>query len=539
MKLNYQGIQDKMAWKAANITLPAFDWKQISEKTKKNPIWLHFGAGNIFRGFIARLQQRLLEQGLVKEGIIAAETFDFEIIDKIYKPYSNMAIMAGLKPNGEIEKEIVASITEALCVNPLYPDDMARLKEIIREKSLQLISFTITEKGYALTDIEGNDIPVVRSDMEKGPSDCSHIISIITACLWERYLVGAYPIALVSMDNCSHNGEKLSASILTVAEIWQKKGFVSINFIKWLKNKEKVSFPWSMIDKITPRPSKKTEELLTAAGVEDMSPIVTKKNTYIAPFVNTEIPQYLVIEDNFPNGRPPLEQAGVYMTTRDIVNAAERMKVTTCLNPLHTTLAIFGCLLGYHSIAEEMNDPQLRKLVEQIGYKEGLPVVTDPGILSPKQFLKEVLMERLPNPFLPDTPQRIATDTSQKLAIRFGETIKAYKNNIELQIGQLTFIPLTIAGWFRYLIGIDDNGNQMPLSPDPMLEQLTAQLSNITLGCQEEELKILDNILSNVSLFGSDLVAIGLADKIKKMFYSMLKGDGAVREILKEHLTEI
>lgn len=83
------------------------------------------------------------------------------------------------------------------------------------------------------------------------------------------------------------------------------------------------------------------------------------------------------------------------------------MKVCTCLNPLHTALAVFGCLLGYERISEEMKNPSLRKLVEQIGYTEGLPVVTDPGILDPKEFLDTVLNVRIPNPFMPDTPREL------------------------------------------------------------------------------------------------------------------------------------
>ena len=85
----------------------------------------------------------------------------------------------------------------------------------------------------------------------------------------------------------------------------------------------------------------------------------------------------------------------------------------TRLNPLHTALAVFGCLLGYNIICDEMKDPDLRKLVEIIGYKEGLPVVTDPGIIDPKEFIDTVLNVRFSNVFIPDTPQRIATDTSQ------------------------------------------------------------------------------------------------------------------------------
>ena len=96
------------------------------------------------------------------------------------------------------------------------------------------------------------------------------------------------------------------------------------------------------------------------------------------------------------------------MTDRDTVNNTERMKVTTCLNPLHTALAVYGCLLGYTHIAEEMKDKQLKALVEKIGYQEGMPVVVNPKILDPQDFIHEVIDVRLPNPFIPDMPQRIA-----------------------------------------------------------------------------------------------------------------------------------
>ena len=101
-----------------------------------------------------------------------------------------------------------------------------------------------------------------------------------------------------------------------------------------------------------------------------------------------------------------------------------------------------------------MKDEELKKLVETIGYKEGLPVVVNPGVLDPKEFIDTVLQVRVPNPFMPDTPQRIATDTSQKLAIRFGETIKAYAASDELDVKDLKLIPLVFAGWLRYLMGV-------------------------------------------------------------------------------------
>ena len=527
MRLNLQGLQDKASWEKAGIRLPKNDVNKMRELTAKNPAWIHFGAGNIFRGFIAALQQDLLDEGLTDTGIIAAETFDYDIIRKIYDPFDNLTLMVTLRASGELDKNIIASIAEGIRADSSDAGEWAKLKAVFVKPSLQMVSYTITEKGYALRDVKGELLPVVVSDMNSGPDAPKHAMSVTASLLLERFRAGAQPIAVVSMDNCSHNGEKLRASVLEVARAWVDRGFVDKDFYAWISDEKCVSFPWSMIDKITPRPAEIVEAELKKLGIEDMSPVITSRNTYIAPFVNAEAPQYLVIEDNFPNGRPPLEKSGVYMTDRDTVNKTERMKVTTCLNPLHTALAVYGCMLGYQKIADEMNDPELKKLVELIGYKEGLPVVTDPKILDPKKFIDEVVGERLPNAFLPDTPQRIATDTSQKIPVRFGETLKSYAADDKLDITTLKAIPLALAGWLRYLGGTDDNGEAMQVSSDPMLETL------------QNELKApggLKNILSNKNIFGVDLYEAGLAEKVEGYYKELCAGKGAVRAVLKKYL---
>lgn len=223
------------------------------------------------------------------------------------------------------------------------------------------------------------------------------------------------------------------------------------------------------------------------------------------------------------------------MTDRDTVNKVERMKVTTCLNPLHTALAVYGCLLGYTLIADEMKDELLSKLVHNIGLVEGMPVVTDPGILSPKDFVDEVINVRIPNPFMPDTPQRIATDTSQKVGIRYGETIKSYveKNG---DASKLTTIPLAIAGWLRYLLAVDDKGNAFELSADPMVPELKEKLNGIEVGKPESYQGQLKAILSNERIFGIDLYQAGLGDKIEQMFQEEISGTGMVYNTLKKYL---
>ena len=483
MQMNASSIVNQKAeWEKLGVKLPAFDHAAMTAATKEHPIWVHFGAGNIFRGFIAALQQRLLNEGAADRGIIAADTFDYDIIDKIYTPYDNQTMNVTLNPDGTTSREIIGSVAEGLRANSADAEMMARFKQIFTDPSLQMISFTITEKGYALYRPDGSLMPVVQADIDEGPAHARHAMSMVAALLLERFQNGAYPLAVVSMDNCSHNGEKLRASVMEIVAAWVKNGLVPADFEAYVNDEARVSFPWSMIDKITPRPAEIIEKQLMDAGFEEMQPVITSRNTYIAPFVNAEVPQYLVVEDRFPNGRPALDKAGVYLCDRKTVNDTERMKVTTCLNPLHTALAVYGCLLGYTSIAAEMKDAELVKLVKTIGYKEGLPVVTDPGIISPKAFIDEVVEQRLPNPFIPDTPQRIATDTSQKVGIRFGETIKSYMMSDTLNPADLTAIPLALAGWIRYLIGVDDNGAPMNVSSDPMLATLQAALAGVTLG---------------------------------------------------------
>lgn len=533
MKLRISSLGDSF-WQGAGVALPKYDVAAVAKNTQSSPVWVHFGAGNIFRGFIASLQQKLLNEGLAEQGIIAADTFDYEIIDKIYKPFDNLTLNVSLNADGTSDCEVIGSVTEALRADSSDAAEMARFKEIFASKTLQMVSFTITEKGYAIKNTSGELLSIVKSDIEKGPKSPVHAMSFVAALLLHRFENGAYPIAVVSMDNCSHNGEKLKSSVIAVAAAWVEKGFAPADFLEYLDS-ERVSFPWSMIDKITPRPAKSVEEKLTAAGIEEMSPIITSKNTYIAPFVNAERPQYLVIEDDFPNGRPALERAGVYLCDRDTVNKTERMKVTTCLNPLHTALAVYGCMLGYTLICEEMKDADLVKLVKKLGYEEGLPVVTDPGIISPRAFIDEVVNERLPNPFMPDAPQRIATDTSQKVGIRFGETIKSY---VALgRAGELTAIPLAIAGWLRYLLGVDDKLGNMEVSGDPLLSELQSKLSGIEIGKPETVGDKLTPILENEHIFGSNLVKIGMAEKITGIFKSELMGEGAVRKTLCEYLS--
>ncbi|MBI0143615.1 mannitol dehydrogenase family protein [Bifidobacterium sp. W8116] len=530
---------ESAAWQKAGVTLPTYDIEAMCQTTKCSPTWVHFGAGNLFRAVHAPIAQKLLDSGATDRGILVAESFDPAIIDQAYTPFDDRYLQVILKADGSMKTSLVTSVAGAYPLGE-DPKPLRDLRLVFRNPSLQMVTTTITEKGYALVDPQGRPLPWIAPEFEGGPDKAKSAIAVITALLLERYQAGALPLALVSTDNFSRNGERFGQAVRQMADEWIGRGLAEKGFGDYLRDKSKITFPLTMIDRITPNPDKEVGRRLKALGIADSEPFRTRGGTAMAPYTNTEETWYWVVEDDFPAGRPPLEKAGVYMADQDTVNAADQMKVTTCLNPLHTALAVFGMLLGYPTMSKTIADPDLKALVTRLGYVEGLPVVEDPGIFSPKEFLRQVIEIRVPNPGLPDTPARICADTSQKIPVRYGITISKYIRAKDLDTADLEAIPLIIAAWLRLLIGSDGNGTDdagrpVKLSPDPRLEELQRILVDIPLNgsAKKETLTTtIKSILADTSIFGTDLNATPLADKIETFLTAMCQGNGAVASTL-------
>ena len=499
----------------SSYTLPKFDVKAMVTRTKQAPTWLHIGAGNIFRIFIAGLQQDLLEAGHTNKGIIVYESYDEGIIPASFAPYDNLTLAVSLGADGSAQKQVIASIAGA------FHSDLARLTQVIAKPSLQLISFTITEKGYAVSP----------KDICPSPESAITAMEQVAAGLYARFQAGGPAMALVAMDNFAENGTKVASAIETIATAWVNNKHAPAPFIEYVKAQ---SYPWTMIDKITPQPSKAIAEILEKEGYASTQITETKKHTTVASFVNAEAPQYLVIEDAFPNGRPPLEKAegrGVYFTDRETVRKADQMKVCACLNPLHTILGVCGTLLGFPTIAACMQDKRLVALISHAA-SEAMPTVANPGIISPQDFLHEIITQRFPNPFIPDTPARINADASQKIPVRFGVTLQS-RMAAGLDIAGLEAIPQFIALWLRYRLGLDDTGAAMALSPDPRLPESVLPLADLQLGDSAKTYD-LRPILSDASIFGVDLYAARLAGKVEDIFAQLTSRPGAVSRLLSE-----
>ena len=202
---------------------PNYDVTKLREESIKDPKWLAFGSGNIFRGFIARVNQDAINSGKEDRGISVVETFDEEIIEKIYKPYDNLALSVTLHKDGNFDTNLIANLVEALTLK-----DMTRIKEIAVNPNLELMSFTITEKGYNLYGSDGNLMGVVSEDLENGPEASKHLMSIVTALLNLRYKENGKALTLLSMDNASHNGDLVKNSVMLVAKALSKKDLSNI-----------------------------------------------------------------------------------------------------------------------------------------------------------------------------------------------------------------------------------------------------------------------------------------------------------------------
>jgi fructuronate reductase len=155
-------------------------------------------------------------------------------------------------------------------------------------------------------------------------------------------------------------------------------------------------------------------------------------------------------------------------------------------------------------------------------------------VLNPYEFIGAVINRRLPNPFMPDAPQRIAMDTSQKLPIRFGETIKKYIHR-GLDMQNLVLIPLVLAGYARYLKGLKDDLKPFEPSPDPLLDELQQIVAPLEVGKQEQDYSCLKQLYSREDVFGLNLYDAGLGEQIEGMVRELFAGASAVRKTLHKY----
>ena len=199
MRLSAEGLKDRAKWEEAGYALPKFDREKVTEATKENPFWIHFGAGNIFRAFQANVMQNILNRGEMETGLIVAEGFDYEIIEKMNRPHDDYSILVTLKADGSVEKTVVGSVVESCILDSENEGEYGRLKEIFCRQSLQMVSFTITEKGYSLVNGKGELLPAVAADFAAGPEKPASYIGKVASLLYTRFIFCLHTIAIYAL----------------------------------------------------------------------------------------------------------------------------------------------------------------------------------------------------------------------------------------------------------------------------------------------------------------------------------------------------
>jgi mannitol 2-dehydrogenase len=326
------------------------------------------------------------------------------------------------------------------------PQEQEAVIERMASPECRIVSLTITEGGYYLNQGTGefdDSHPDITHDLLH-PHNPSCSFGYLAEALNRRRLRGLPPFTVMSCDNLQQNGDVAKKMILAFAE--RRDPGLS----KWLS--ENCAFPNSMVDRITPATTDEHRLLVREKfGFADAWPVVTE------PF------KQWIIEDHFPNGRPAWERVGAQMTSN--VLPYEKMKIRL-LNASHQALCYVGMLLGYEYVHEAIADVDIRKFVQALMDVEVTPLLPEvPGI--DLEEYKQTVIERFANPAIRDQLLRIGAEGSVRIP-------KFVLPSISEQLargGPIRMLSLTVASWFRYLAGCDDQGKAMPII-DPLADKL-------------------------------------------------------------------
>lgn len=337
--------------------------------------------------------------------------------------------------------KIIGSIKEFLHA----PTNKQKVIEKLSSDEIKIISLTITEKGYCYNVDKNLDLehPMISADL-KNPSEPVSAIGFIYAACKNRMENGGQPFTLLSCDNLPGNGHIAARIIKQFAQA------LNSDVAKWIE--ENVSFPNSMVDRITPAPSQNTIDFVKEKfGIDDPGALISE-----------DFLQW-IIEDNFINGRPALEEVGVQFV-KD-VEPYEKLKVRM-LNGSHSALSYLSYLMGYREVDVAMSDPLINDFVRLYMDEDITPCIPDvPGV--DVTDYKRILIERFSNPAISDQIQRLAMDGSEKIP---NALVPPIEYNLE-NGSQMKYLLFAVAAWYRYLRAVDENGDKIEIT-DPMSDQL-------------------------------------------------------------------
>jgi mannitol 2-dehydrogenase len=430
--------QDSLRQLPDNLARPAYDRSKLSAGI------VHFGVGGFHRAHQAMYLDRLMNEGKALEyGICGVGVMPFDQRMRDAMAAQDCLYTLVLKyPDGRYEPRVIGSIVEYLYA----PDDPDAVIEKMASETTRIVSLTVTEGGYCIDPATGSfdpEHPDIRYDAAH-PDRPKGVFGALVAGLKRRRDRGAAPFTVMSCDNIPHNGRVAMDAVAGLAELTDP---ALAAFIR-----ERVAFPSSMVDRITPATTERERGMLEERfGVGDNWPV------FCEPF------RQWVLEDNFPTGRPALEDVGVTFTSE--VAAFELMKLRI-LNGGHAAVAYPAALMGIYFVHDAMADPLVRGFLDKLEAEEIIPHIPPVPGVDLKAYYRTIA-QRFANPDVGDTIPRLAQDGSNRQP-KF--ILPSTRDRLKAG-GDVTGLALESALWCRYCAATTDTGDAVRLD-DPNAARL-------------------------------------------------------------------
>ena len=431
---------------------------------------VHLGLGNFHRAHQAVYTDDILARDS-RWGICGVSLKSRGVVDALRAQDQLYSVVT--KSTGGTTARIIGSVREALC----GADEMVQVVARIGAADTHIVTLTITEKGYCHDPASGKlnfAHPDIAHDLQYANAPRSALGAIFRGLCVRKALAPRVSghLTILSCDNLPHNGATLAGLMREFAAA------ADPSMSAWIE--DHVSFPSSMVDRIVPATTDAgiaaTEALL---GAHDAAPVMTE------PF------SQWVIEDHFAGPRPAWEEAGAQLV-RDVA-PFELMKLRL-LNAAHSAMAYLGYLAGHEFIYQASADPLFARMIERL-WDEAAPTLPPLAGFDITAYRRE-LMARFCNSALPHRTWQIAMDGSQKLPQRILNTVRE-----RLAADQpLDTLALVVAGWMRYVSGMDEQGE-----PIEVRDPLSAECARIAAGTRGDPAALCSQLLGISGVFGSDL----------------------------------
>jgi fructuronate reductase len=476
---------------SAKAILPTYDRNKLVSRI------VHLGFGAFHRAHQAVFTDILANEqgsdwGYCEVNLIGGEQqiADLKQQDNLYSVAEMSADAWHCRVVGVVKNAIHAQV-----------DGLEAVFTAMTQPEVAIVSLTVTEKGYCHAPATGTillDHPLIAHDLSN-PQQPKSAPGVIVEALARRKTAGLPAFSVMSCDNMPENGHVTRNVITAYAQA------IDSELAAWIETH--VTFPSTMVDRIVPAATAETlEQVAKATGVVDPVAIACE------PF------RQWVIEDNFVAGRPEWEKAGAELV-KDVL-PYEEMKLRM-LNGSHSFLAYLGYLAGYQHISECMQDENYRRTAHALMLQEQAPTLKVQGVDLAKYA--DSLIARYTNPALRHRTWQIAMDGSQKLPQRWLDSIRWHLANGS----QFTLLALGVAGWMRYVGGVDEQGEAIEVS-DPLL----AEIQQAVAASQEGEARV-KALLGLNTIFGTDLPANEKFVKQVTESYLALRENGAKATVAK------